>query len=114
MGEKRKFMRFNVIIDAFFNKAGEKKDLQIKNFSKEGVGVVSRHPLGSGEKIEVEMNIPGDNVPVMMRGEVAWVSPPAQDGCHYHGGIKLKDIGNESKAKLLEYIYNRWIAPEDK
>ena len=114
MGEKRRFLRFDVIMDAFFRGAGQEKDLKICNLSKEGVGVISSHPLGVGEKIDVEMSIPGDNVPVVLQGEIAWASAPAQDNCHYQGGIKFGNVGNDDKTRLLEYIYNRWIIPSKK
>lgn len=114
MREKRRFLRFDVLMDAFCNKAGQKKDLKICNLSKEGVGVVSTYPLGVGEKIDVEMNIPGDNVPVVLQGEIAWAQAPEQDSCHYQGGIKFGNVANDDKARLLEYVYNRWIIPSGK
>lgn len=114
MSEKRRFLRFDVLLDAFCHKAGQKRDLKIKNLSKEGIGVVSTYPLGPGEKVGIEMNIPGDNVPIVLQGEVAWASAPAQDNCHYHGGVRFQNLGNDEKARLLEYVYNRWIIPPDK
>ncbi|HPN73001.1 MAG TPA: PilZ domain-containing protein [Candidatus Omnitrophota bacterium] len=114
MGEKRRFLRFDVLMDAFCNLAGQRKGLKIHNLSKEGVGVLSSYPLGIGDKIDVEMNIPGDNVPVVLQGEVAWASAPAQDSCHYQGGIKFESVANDDRARLLEYVYNRWIIPSVK
>jgi hypothetical protein len=111
MSEKRKFLRFNVLMDAFCHRAGEKSGLKIKNLSKEGMGVVSDRPLGAGERVDIEMSIPGDNVPVVFQGEIAWASSPAQDSCHYHGGIRFNNVANGDKARLLEYVYNRWIIP---
>ena len=111
MSEKRRFLRFDVLIDAFLGKVGKKEDLKICNLSKEGVGVVSSQPLGVGEKVHIEMKIPGDNIPVVLPGEIAWASAPAQDSCHYQGGVKFRDVSNEDKARLLEYVYNRWIIP---
>jgi hypothetical protein len=111
MGEKRKYMRFNVIIEALCRRGDSKKRLKINNFSKEGVGVLSHDTLTPGEDLEIEMTIPGDNVPVFLGGEVTWTSAPVQDSCHYRGGIRFKDIKNEDKSRLLEYLYNRWITP---
>lgn len=112
MGEKRKYMRFNIIMDVLCRrKNGSNKTLKINNFSKEGVGILSEHSLTPGEEIEIEMNIPGDNIPVMFNGEIAWSSSPAQDSCTYRGGVRFKNIKNEDKSRLLEYIYSRWIVP---
>lgn len=114
MSEKRRFLQFDVLMDAFCHKAGKKQDLKIKNLSKEGVGIVSDYPLGAGEKIDIEMSIPGDNMPMVLHGEVAWASVPKQDNCHYQGGIRFRNMGNTDKARLLEYVYNRWIIPSGK
>lgn len=114
MSEKRRFLRFDVLMDAFCHKSGQKRDLKIKNLSKEGVGVVSDYPLGTGEKVDIEMSIPGDNVPIVLQGEIAWASSPAQDNCHYQSGIKFRNMGNGDKARLLEYVYNRWIISSEK
>jgi c-di-GMP-binding flagellar brake protein YcgR len=112
MGEKRRYMRFNVFIDGLSrHKGGANKNLSINNFSKEGVGFVSHDPLTPGEELEIEMLIPGDNMPVVVNGEVAWASAPEQDSCHYRGGVRFKKISNGDKSRLLEYIYNRWIIP---
>ena len=111
MGEKRRYMRFNVIMEALCRKSGSKKKLKINNFSKEGVGLLSHDSFSPGEELEIEMTIPGDNIPVIFNGEVAWASVPAQDSCHYRGGVRIKNIKNEDKSRLLEYIYNRWIIP---
>jgi hypothetical protein len=111
MGEKRRFLRFDVLMEAFWNKAGQKKELKIHNLSKAGAGVVSNYPLGVGDKLDVEMSIPGDNLPVVLQGEIAWARSPKQDSCNYEAGIKFGNVGNEDKARLLEYVYNRWIIP---
>lgn len=113
MAEKRRYMRFKVLIDGLVHhKSGEKKNLRINNFSKEGVGFLSHDSLTPGEELEIEMLIPGDNIPVVVGGEVAWASDPEQDSCHYRGGVRFKRISNGDKSRLLEYIYNRWIIPE--
>ena len=78
MGEKRRYMRFNVIMEALCHKSGNKKKLKINNFSKEGVGLLSEDFLIRGEELEIEMTIPGDNIPVIFNGEVAWASTPAR------------------------------------
>lgn len=115
MGEKRSFLRFDVLMDAFCHMAGKKRDLKIQNLSRDGAGVISSYPLCAGEKVNIEMNIPGDNVPIILQGEIAWESScPAQDKCHYQSGIKFKNMENGDRARLLEYVYNKWIIPSGK
>lgn len=111
MSEKRRYMRFNVIMDALLKRADSSKKLKVNNFSKEGVGLLSREPLEKGEELEIEMTIPGDNVPVIFNGEVAWSASPNSDTADYKGGVQFKDISNEDKSRILEYIYRKWIIP---
>ena len=112
MSEKRKYMRFNVFMDALGRKGGMLKKLKVNNFSKEGVGVISDAPLREGEDLEVEMMIPGDNMPVVFEGKIAWTSDDTYDHEHYKGGIKFNKISNNDRSRILEYIYQKWIMPD--
>ena len=111
MGEKRKYMRFNVLIDAIWRKCGSSKKLQISNFSKEGVGILSEDSFAPAEDIEVEMMIPGDNIPVLFKGEVAWAAGLDEKEALFKTGVKFKKIDNHDKSRMLEYIYRKWIVP---
>ncbi|MFH1847477.1 MAG: PilZ domain-containing protein [Candidatus Omnitrophota bacterium] len=112
MAEQRKYMRFNVLMDAICRTGGMFKKLKINNFSKEGIGIIGKHSFKQGESLELEMTIPGDNVPVVLEGEVAWASDPVSDSSQYKGGIKFKKISNDDKSRILEYIYQEWIMPD--
>lgn len=113
MGEKRKFMRFNVLMDAICKKGESPKKLKINNFSREGVGVLSHESLSEGEKVQIELSIPGDNMPVFMDGEVAWSMSPGVDNRQYRSGIRFKDIKNSDRSRILGYIYQKWIMPSN-
>ena len=104
-------MRFNVIMDAILKRGDSSKKLKVNNFSKEGVGLLSREPLEEGQELEIEMTIPGDNVPVIFNGEVAWAASSTSDTADYKGGVHFKNISNEDKSRILEYIYRKWIIP---
>ncbi|MDD5634087.1 MAG: PilZ domain-containing protein [Candidatus Omnitrophica bacterium] len=112
MGEKRKYMRFNLFVDAVCRTGnGMLKKMKINNFSKEGVGVISSDALKEGEDVEIEMMIPGDNVPVLFQGKVAWANIANANGRAAQGGVRFKKISNEDKGRILEYIYQNWIVP---
>lgn len=111
MSEKRKFMRFNVLMDAIFKKGNDPQKLTINNFSREGLGVISRESLCEGENVDIELSIPGDNMPVLFSGEVAWTLAPSPDNRQYKSGIKFKDIKNADRSRILGYIYQKWIMP---
>ena len=111
MGEKRKFMRFNVLMDAMFRKGNDPQKLTVNNFSREGLGIISRESLNEGENVDIELTIPGDNMPVLFCGEVAWTLAPSPDNRQYKSGIKFKDIKNADRSRILGYIYQKWIMP---
>ncbi len=112
MGEKRKYMRFNVFMDALNRKGGMLRKFKVNNFSKEGIGIISEDPLREGEDLEIEMMIPGDNMPVIFEGQIAWISGDTHDREQYKGGIRFKKISNNDRSRILEYIYQKWIMPD--
>ncbi|MDD3088692.1 MAG: PilZ domain-containing protein [Candidatus Omnitrophica bacterium] len=111
MGEKRRFMRFNVLMDAICRTGNSMRKLKINNFSREGLGVLSRECMNPGDQVEIEMSVPGDNMPVVFLGEVAWAMSPEADNQNYRGGVRFKDIKNSDRSRILGYIYQKWIMP---
>lgn len=111
MDEKRQFMRFNVILDAMCRRNGKTKKLQINNFSKEGLGILARERFDEGEDVDIELMIPGDNIPIICEGEVAWSQGPDMDSAQHKTGIRFKNISGGDKGRILEYIYQNWIVP---
>jgi len=112
MSERRKYMRFNVLMDAICRKTDTPQKLKINDFSKEGIGIVSENAFSKGEELEIEMMIPGDNIPVLFQGEVAWTGELKRETSSYKTGVKFKKIDNQDKSRMLEYIYQRWIMPK--
>jgi len=114
MPEKRRFMRFNVLMEAISRTAGGAlKKFKINNISKEGVGILCDETLKAGDDIEMEIMIPGDNMPVLFKGEVAWVSDSSYNNALYKSGIRFKKIRNEDRSRVLEYIYQKWLMSDD-
>ena len=111
MGEKRRFMRFNVFLDALCRSNETKKKVKVSNFSKDGIGLLSEEIFNRGDEVEVEMTIPGDNLPVVIEGQIAWASGSTDEENEYKGGLKFNKINNDDKSRILEYIYQNWIMP---
>ncbi|MBD3379259.1 MAG: hypothetical protein GF408_02235 [Candidatus Omnitrophica bacterium] len=110
MSDKRKYMRFNVFLEAICRTGnGLMKKFKINNFSREGLGVESYDALPEGENLEIELMIPGDNMPIILEGELAWCAEERDRNTGHRGGIKLKKVSNSDRSKLLGYIYNKWI-----
>ncbi|RKY41865.1 MAG: hypothetical protein DRP85_04615 [Candidatus Makaraimicrobium thalassicum] len=109
MGEKRKYVRFDVLMDAICRIGSSFKKLKVNNFSKEGIGILSRELFSKGEDLKIEMMIPGDDVPVLFEGEIVWMNELASDSADCQGGIKFKKISSGERGRILEYIYRNWI-----
>lgn len=107
--EKRKYMRFNILMDAINRTGGSLKKMKVNNFSKEGMGIISNDYLAKGEDVEIELTIPGDNIPVILEGEVAWASDPITDSAQHKYGVKFTKVDNNARRRILEYIYSKWI-----
>ncbi|MCK5450997.1 MAG: PilZ domain-containing protein [Candidatus Omnitrophica bacterium] len=115
MSEKRRFIRFNVLMGAIGKTKGALKKMKINNFCREGVGILSHEAFDLGDDVEVEMMIPGDNIPIFFEGEVTWTgSSEKNNEARNEGGIKFKKISNKDRGRILEFIYSRWITPKDK
>lgn len=104
-------MRFNVILDAISRISGTLKKVKVNNFCREGIGVLSTDPFSDGENVEIELKIPGDNIPVVCRGEITWTKSLFFDNMHYKSGVKFKEITNGDRNRILEHVYKQWIMP---
>lgn len=113
MPEKRKFMRFGVLLDAIFrgNTSGNAK---INDFSRQGLGMITEEELREGENLEIEMNLPGDNIPIICQGEIAWTKKLDPERGKNKCGIEIKEIESKDRGRILEYIYKKWILSNEK
>jgi len=110
MVEKRKFMRFDAVLEVIYGILGNsasKTKSYLKNLSKEGLGLIGNRPLQKGSFVELEMKIPGDNIPIFAFGEVAWANET--DKSKYDTGIKFTKIKNQDRVRLLDYVYDQWV-----
>ncbi len=115
MSDKRKHIRFNIFLDAMAHVGGAIKKLKINNFSKDGIGILSQETFNEGEDVEIEFMIPGDNIPIILEGEIAWASDPTVPGSRHASGVKLKQKSDAQRSRLLGYIYKKWLnSPEEK
>ena len=112
MSEKRRFVRFDVEMGAIGKYKDALRKIKINNFCREGIGIESNGSFSKGEILDMEMMIPGDNVPVFFEGEVAWTDNPGSHDKRHESGLKFKRISNEDRGRMLEFIYKKWIMPK--
>ncbi len=115
MTERRKFLRFETVLNALCDIVSEKlKALyRVENISKEGALIVLDKKLKQGDEIQLSMDVPGDNVPIFASCQVAWQREDLRKD-KYHTGVKFTKINNLDKGRLLEYIYLQWLKLLDK
>lgn len=116
--ERRKFFRFETTISALCETLKDKikTNSSIKNISKEGALIIVDKPLKAGSNVSITMDIPGDNIPIVATGSVAWQRQLKKDGKEdlYDTGIKFMELNGVDKGRLLEYIYTQWLKILDK
>ena len=104
MVERRKYKRFMATLDVeycaltqnpIFGKA------LAKDLSREGIRFDLKEAVPAGTMVEMRMNVPGDNLPVFATGKIAWM-----DGLDV--GVKLTKINHVDRARILEYVYQKW------
>lgn len=110
MNERRKYMRFQAFIDVILKAVNKKKELIracIKDLSREGVRIGGQHHLKKGSILELEVNIPGDNIPIIATGQVEWTEKLTETD--YDSGVRITNIESLDRAKLMDYVYRDWI-----
>ena len=112
MEEKRRYMRFNVLLDALCRTGGALRKLKINNFSREGLGILSEEPIHGGKNVDIELMIPGDNVPIVITGQITWLSEPEDNDALRKGGVRLKKMSKSDRGRILNHIYRKWMVPK--
>ena len=109
MTERRRYVRFNANLSAIYKgveSSFAKAQSTITDLSREGVRLLLNKNMAQGTSVDLEMTIPGDNIPVVASGEICWSQKKGND---LNAGVKFTKIAPRDKAKLLEYLYKNWI-----
>ncbi len=76
---------------------------QTVDFSKRGLGFVSRHRIPVNKEIPIEIELTVDGTPAFVLGRVQWVHR-ILNSKNYRIGICFKDIMRGSKSRLNQYF----------
>jgi len=112
--DRRKFIRFPVMIDAHYseeNKEDWKQQCSIVNISREGMGVTVylKAKLSLGCMLKFTVDVPEIDKTASFTGTLNWIKALKGDpDYNYKGGIKLITIDTEDKWALLDYAYETW------
>lgn len=109
--ERRKYLRIGADLRAEFWAKGPSMiggQAQVKDFSREGLGVQFSKPVGRGEHVDLTMKVPGDNVPIFATAEVTWAKEEA-DRADTWAGLRFLSIKPLDLARLLDFVYSCWL-----
>jgi len=112
MIERRKFVRFNTMMNALCDIGrGIKQKYEVLNISKEGALLLVDTTLEHGKELNLSVDVPGDNVPIFVSARVAWQKPSILEPGKklYETGVKFTKIDNFDRGRFLEYIYSQWL-----
>ena len=86
---------------------GKKKsvfdDTQVVDFSKGGIGCISKHRIPVNKEVPIEIDLTEDGNPVFVVGRVKWVHRIGKTRS-YRIGISFTDVMQGSKSRLKKYF----------
>ena len=111
--ERRRFMRFSTALHGSYEMLGGAKGegrTEVKNLSREGVGLIMDKELDKGTEVGLYLNVPGDNVPIYACAEVAWNRKAEVNADEpVATGLRFTKIDRYDRARLLDYVYSQWL-----
>jgi hypothetical protein len=110
MKEKRDTARFNVVDSELSCRlCRENGQADVFDISGCGLGMVTDERLQAGEMVELEIMVPGDDIPIFVRAEVSWTSKNRKIEGKYSNGLCLRTIHSSDKKRLLRFIDRSFI-----
>ena len=85
---------------------------QAVDFSKGGLGFVSRHRVPVNKKIPIELELTAEGTPVFVIGKVRWVYHDLEAHC-YRIGIAFTNVLQGSKSRLNHYFRSMKVRSTD-
>ncbi|MBU1912306.1 MAG: PilZ domain-containing protein [Candidatus Omnitrophica bacterium] len=110
MEENRKFVRIEwpVIIKY---KTIEEPHIQDHTVSKDvsegGARFVVYERLMKGTKLDIQLEVPFDSMPIFAKGEVAWIKKAGgEDSKAFEIGVIFTNVDSKEQKRLKQYIEN--------
>lgn len=111
--QKRKFLRFECLLPAELVKLDEKdsisKRITAHDFSREGLKLSINFNIQQGSNIELKLSLPEKKITTTVTGEIMWIKSVNNK---LEAGIKIKEMNNELKSEILNWVYPRWLEKE--
>ena len=110
MQEKRKFVRIQWPIVVQYKTLEEPytKDQIVGNdISEGGVSFISYERLPKGTKLDIQIQVPFDSMPIFAKGEVVWVRNVGEEHEKtFEVGLEFLEVDPRDRKRLKTYIDN--------
>lgn len=111
--QKRKFLRFECLLPAELVKLDGKysigKRITAHDFSREGLKLSINFNINPGSSIELKLLLPEKKLSTIVTGEIMWIKTADNK---LEAGLKIKEMDNELKSEILDWLYPRWLEKE--
>ena len=100
--------RYNCLVPVEGKQGSAFDQTKTLDISRNGIGLISSHPVGINQKIALEIVLKPDTKPVMVIGVVKWVRKLGVSG-QYRVGMVFSEIISDSPTRLNKYLTSkRW------
>ena len=106
MENKRKNQRYDCLVPVDSGARGPFGDSKTVDFSKGGLGFVSRHRVALNKEIAIQLDMSPEGDPTLVMGKVKWVTRVA-DTENFRIGVVFEEIRKTAKANLTDYFRQR-------
>ena len=108
MDDRRYNRRYNVFVDPLVcAKADDDVKVKIVDISRNGICINIMERVYSGQEIHLEITIPEDDIPLFIKGEIAWVIKESDDNPpEYSAGIDMGSLNKCDRDRLIHYIHS--------
>jgi hypothetical protein len=109
--DKRKSKRFNCLVPVDGKEGSIFNCSKTVDISRDGIGFLSNQSIPLNEKIAIELALSPDAEPVLVIGEVKWVSK-LSDSDQFRIGLTFSDIIDGSRDDLDTSLSSRFTSRE--
>lgn len=108
MSDKRIYMRCKNMFDPISCSITDREgiEIEISDILCEGLGLNTNERLSRGDKIELELTVSEDNIPMFIEGEVAWAERNNGSNDMRKAGVRLEKINSLDKERLIRYLHS--------
>ena len=107
LDNRRKFPRFNIVVDVEFRANGDSFSGMTKNVSRDGISFISQsRSVDVGTSFQFKMQNPQREATIEACGDFAW---KRQIDDKFHLGLRFKDINKTDKSDILDVAYDNLL-----